>query len=288
MTIPNAAETGAPAAAPNETPAVAPPAPAPAAAPPAPAKAEPATAAPSAASTEEKVAPPAPAIPVLDAESDEIPENDELFQLSKKALNARLTRHTKRELRDRFGTDDFDQIKIRLDKLALFEQEAEAKRLAALSELEREREERQKAEDRARKAEEAYQRSIDAQTFAEYDKTASAALSKHFDSDPDVQAFVTERLKKHVLSLEDGDLKDPQKVFDAWAKEYAAKHPRYAKREEQAPEPKKIALNTGADTERPEREPQPNMRTKTAKPGQANTMSRAEYAAYKRSVGLGG
>src|SRR5260370_36360512 len=43
-------------------------------------------------------------------EEDDIPEDADLLQLSKKALNARLLRHTKKELRERFGTDDLDDV----------------------------------------------------------------------------------------------------------------------------------------------------------------------------------
>ena len=76
----------------------------------------------------------------------EIPGDAELLTLSKRAFNSRLDRHTKAELRSRFGTDNPDEIKTKLDQLATYEAERETARLAALSDLERANEAKARAE----------------------------------------------------------------------------------------------------------------------------------------------
>lgn len=227
----------------------------------------------------------------LGEDDDEIPETAELIQLSKSALTKRLARHSKKELRDAFGTDDIAEIKSKLAKHDEYAAKAEEERRAQLTKEQKLQEDLEREKKRAEKAERELQSTVDRQAFAEYDQVAKGIFDKYFDDDPDTREFVESRLKKHVASLDDKDApadpKKAEKVFDKWAKEYAEKHPKYAKKapEEPKPEPKKIALNTGASPTKPEKG-DPKAVTKTARPGQANTMSKAEYAAYKRQNGI--
>lgn len=218
-------------------------------------------------------------------EEDELPENAELLELSKQALNKRLMRHTKKELRDRFGTDDFDKIKADLDELSDLRSKEEDRRRAALSEQERLKEDRDREKKRADDAERKLRDTVDSQTFAEYDRTAENVLAEHID--PEAMELAVVKLKKHVLSLDDDELKNPKKLFGDWAKEFAKKNPKFAKTVEQPPEPKKIPLQTGANINAKKDKGDPELANKTAKPGQVNSMSKAEYAEYKRQRGLG-
>jgi hypothetical protein len=247
-----------------------------AAAPPAPEpKKEPAKAEPPAAKKE-------PA--QLSEDDDDIPENADLIQMSKAALTKRLARHTKKELRERFGTDDLDKIKTDLKELETLRAESEERRRAALSELQKSQEDAKKEKERADKAEKKYQQALDAQTFAEYDRDALDSISTLVA--PKHAKRALRELKEHVLTLEEADLKKPKKVFDAWAKEFVKENPEFAK---PAPEePKKVGLTTGgsANAKGTQVKSKTDLTTKTPKPGQANSMSRKEYAEYKRSVGL--
>ncbi len=227
----------------------------------------------------------------LSGDGDDVPEDGKLFKLSAAALTKRLARHSKKELREHFGTDDPEEIKAKLAKFGEYEKKAEEERRQALSDKEKSDEDLRKEKERADKAEAAYQRAIDAQTFSEYNATATKVFDKYFEADEDTREFVTSRLHKHLLSLDDkeapADAKKAEKYFDKWAKDYAEKHPRYAIKveEEKKDEKQKISLSTGANPNRPEKG-DPNLVTKTAKPGQANSMTKTEYAAFKRSQGL--
>lgn len=230
----------------------------------------------------------------LSGDGDEVPEGK--FKLTTAALNKRLARHSKKELRDHFGTDDPEEIKAKLAKFSEYEAKAEEERRKALSDKEKADEDLRKERERAEKAEAAYQRAIDAQTFSEYNATADKVFDKYFEADEDTREFVMSRLHKHVLALDEkdapNDAKKAAKLFDKWAKEYAEKHPKYAIKaavvEDETPDAKavkKITLSTGSNPDRPERG-DPALTTKTPKPGQVNSMTKPEYAAYKRSQGL--
>jgi len=216
-------------------------------------------------------------------EDDELPEDEQLLQLSKRALTTRLNRHTKKELKERFGTDDYDDIKAKLDKLAAFEDQAEKARLKSLSDLERAKEETKAEKARADAAVAEHQKLLDRQAFSEYDGIGKAAIAKHFADDPDIVEFALDRLKKHVVGLDDADLEKPEKAFDAWAKDYVKKHPKYAK--PAAEEVPTIKLTNGATPQRPEKA-SPTEGSKTARPGAVNSMSKSEYAAFKKQRGL--
>lgn len=213
---------------------------------------------------------------------DEIPTDAKLLALSPAALNKRLDRFSKRQLTEHFGTDNVDQIKGDLAELATMRAKQEESRRAALSEQEKLREDAARERARADENEKKYRNAIDAQAFGEYDRTAESALAKHID--PEAIELATVKLKRHVLSLDDDELTDPDEVFDKWAGEWAKKNPKYA-RAADAPEPKKVKLTTGSSPTKPERSPV-DMTNKTARPGQPNSMSRAEFAAYKRQHGL--
>lgn len=215
-------------------------------------------------------------------EDDEIPEDDTLISMSKQALGKRLDRHTKKELRERFGTDDVEKIKADLAELKTLREERENKRRAELSENERLKEDLAKEKKAREEAEARAQRTVDAQTFAEYDRDATSTLSE-LVAPKHVKRALRE-LKEHILTLDDADLKKPKKVFEQWAKEFVKENPEFAKPSPE--EPKKIKLSTGADPNAKREKGDAQLAHKTAKPGQANSMSKAEYAQYKRERGL--
>ena len=101
-------------------------------------------------------APPPPVVPPAGGDSasravtigddGDIPADAELLTLSKGAFKSRLARASRAELKERFGTDNPEEITAQLEELKTFKAEKEATRLAALSELEREKEARLAAE----------------------------------------------------------------------------------------------------------------------------------------------
>ncbi len=215
-------------------------------------------------------------------DDDEIPEDASLLQLSKPALAKRLARHTKSELKERFGTDDPEQIKSDLAELAVFRSEKEATRIANLSEVEKAKEAQKAAEKRADDAEKKAQKAVDSQVFSEYDREAATAVGEHVA--PKFMKFAIRALKEHVLTLDEDELAKPEKVFAAWAKDFVKENPELAL--QGAPEPKKIALNTGGDPNARREKSPLDMATKVPTPGKPNSMSKGEYAQYKRQRGL--
>lgn len=221
----------------------------------------------------------------LDAETDEVPDADQLFKLSKKALAARLARHSKNELRTIFGTDDVEKIKADVAELATHRAEKEKTRLANLSEQERLKEEKEQEKRRADAAEAKLEAERDARIFSEYDGAAEKILGKYLDEEA-LELGLT-KLKRHVMALDESDLKDTDKVFESFAKDYVKKHPKYAKgSEEERPAPVRVPLTTGGGGGKRPEASNPNLTQKTPKPGQVNSMTKAEYSAYKRQRGL--
>ncbi len=217
----------------------------------------------------------------IDAEGD-IPTDANLLKLTPAALTKRLDRYSKKQLSEHFGTDDVEKIKSDLAELATARQEREEARRAALSKEEKLKEDLEREKKRAEKAEADHKRVLDAQAFSEYDRSAEVVLAKHVD--PELVDVAVIKLKKHVLGLDDDELLEPEKVFEQWAKDWTKKNPKYARASEAPPPPKK-PLTTGADPHRPEKA-KVDLAQKTARPGQPNSMTRAEYAAYKRQHGL--
>lgn len=186
----------------------------------------------------------------LMADDDEIPEDAELLELTNTALKRRLERHTKAELRNRFGTDKPDEIKAKLDRLAELEGAEEARKREAMSEKERlendlktERRAREDAERRARMAE-------DDRVVEKEGDRISRLLGRHIEieDDEDFREAVFKKLARHLksefteeemLNLKDGEI-------EKWAKNYIKDHPRHAKEVQAAI--KKEPFTNGGDT----------------------------------------
>lgn len=219
-------------------------------------------------------------------EDDELPEDSELVSMSKQALTKRLDRHTKKELRERFGTDDYAKIKADLDELAGFRAKREEERKASLTKEQKLQEERDAEKRRADEAEAKLARERDSQVFAEYDATAKEVFTDKVA--PKHVKRAMRELKEHILSLDDAEAptepKKAKKVFEKWMKDWLEENPEFAK--PAAEEPKKIKLSTGADPNAKREKGDPNLAHKTPKPGAVNSMSKAEYAQYKRERGL--
>lgn len=237
------------------------------------------------AKTAEKPAPAEKSAPKALGADDELPEDGELFQLSRQALAKRLDRHTKRELRERFGTDDFDTIKAKLDAAEKYEQEREEKRRAALTREQRLKEDKAKAEARAQEAETKLQEERDRIEVREVDHTVRSILPKFIRDDKASMKFATFELKQYVLGLDDDEVGDPEKVVEEWAQKFVEEYPQFA-REGAAPQAKEVPLDTGTRPQRPE--PLKGGTEKDPRPGRPNSMTRAEFAAYKRRLGLSG
>jgi hypothetical protein len=113
----------------------------------------------------------------------DIPEDADLIELSPKALKDRLRRASRADLKQRFGTDDPDQIKKDLDELATLRKEKKESELAKLGELEREKKLREEAEGRATQAEQRAKRVQEDRIFDREENHLARLFGKHLDED---------------------------------------------------------------------------------------------------------
>jgi hypothetical protein len=224
---------------------------------------------------------------------DEIPEDAELLELSKTALNSRLKRHTSRELRERFGTDDTAEIKKKLDRLVALEAEEEARKREAMSEKDRLESDLRAAtareEDLNRRI-----RMMETDRIVSYeDNRISKIAHRHIDSDPEMTEVVFKKFSSHLKSEFAEQLKDPKfdvpdKDIEKWFKKFADEHPKFARSVAERPTPEKRPLNNGADTrETPAAENKSGAANaqKNFSPSSQNAMTRLEARAAAAKQG---
>jgi len=247
---------------------------------PAKAKTEAAPAKPAAVKTEEP-AKAGPARHTVKDDDEEIPETADLLELSPRALNGRLARHTKKQLRDYFGTDDITEIKAKLDRAQELETKEEERRRADLSEKEKLAEDLKKSNARAESAERKHheaveQRMVDQEDLRIKDIAGEYVKLKHYKY---VSRDLAEFLLSEYSEKELSEVKDT--TLRKWFKAYLEENPEFAKADaETASAPMaKVPLDNGANPKRPDAGASSgNAGAKTAKPGQPNSMTKKEIS----------
>lgn len=234
------------------------------------------------AKAEPKVTPEAKQPKKLSGDDDEIPEDEDLLQMSPRALKARLTRASKSQLKEAFGTDDIEAIKKKLAAGEEYEAKKEEDRKATLSKEEKLKEERDAALKEARETKTALEASKIANIVEKQDTRMSRIAGNHLD--PDYIESELPRLARAVLkAVEDGD-KKLLKNEDAWIENYfkerVAAKPKLGKDfgstpEGGTPEPKKLPFTNGAGGSRPTPAGTSGS-PKTGAPGKPNSMSDKE------------
>lgn len=292
VTPPAAAPAVTPPAAPAPTPA------APPAAPPPPAAASAATPPPEAR--------PVANVPTrkLIGDEEDIPADVDLLEMSARGLKSRLQRHTKKELKDRFGTDDPDAIKSQLDELAQYKAREEEQRLAQMNELERERELRAKAEARATAAETRAAQVQENQVVERTDRRIMRYAAEYLD--PDYLDVELPKLARHIANLSEDELRDPDAMLTGYFEQRVKDKPKIGKAYGAAPpEPpaegaapaagappaapptKIVPFSNGANAAPPAQLPSSGeVLQKTAAPGKPNSMTDAEYRQFKTQQGI--
>jgi hypothetical protein len=182
---------------------------------------------------------------------DEIPEDAELLELSKTALTSRLKRHTARELRERFGTDDTNEIKLKLERLATLEAEEETRKREAMSEKERLEADLRTAQTEKEDLNRRLRMMENERVVQHEDVRITKIAHKYIDGDEDTTEVVFRRFASYLKAEHGDQLKDPNfnvpdKEIDKWFRKYAEDHPKHAREQKAAPE--KRPLNNGADT----------------------------------------
>lgn len=234
----------------------------------------------------------------LDDSTDDIPPDADLLELSTKALKSRLDRHSRAQLKERFGTDDPAAIKTRLDKLEAMEKAEEDKRLAEMTENDRLKEQLA-TETRAREhAETRYRDMRERQMLEQEDRRVFSVTEKYIK--PKMIKRWLPDLAAHIASMDEDELKDPDAVIEAWCKKQVEEFPEIAKdfvvtttaeataaAEAAAAAAKaaapKVPITTSTDGSRAAAPPQSGTSTmKTAAPNRQNSMTDSEWRQYKR------
>jgi hypothetical protein len=212
---------------------------------------------------------------------DDVPAEGELFQLSRGALKSRLERYSRRQLRERFGTDDPDAIKVKLDRAAELERQEDERKRAAMSEQDRLKADLAAAELRNQETEARLREVTDQRTYDAAETRLSRIAERFIDPDyvdPELTAYAkhlrTAYSKEDLAKLSDADI---EKYF----KERVEKKPKLAKDFGVAPPKPPVApLNNGVTTnDKPPPAPPPN--GKKFAPGAGLTPQQARAEASK-------
>lgn len=238
------------------------------------------------------------------AEGD-IPEDADLIEMSPRALASRVARATKAQLKERFGTDDPEQIKRDLEEVKTLREEKRKAEEAKLSEIERANKRAQEAESRATAAEVRARAEAEGRIFDQFDSRMNRIASKLIDDD--YAEAELNRFAKHLVdtyeekALEAWDAEKLKAVATEWFGERIKAKPKLArdyedkKREELLKEIKadaktggksvKVTNGAGKTAEDGGGPPPASGGAKTFAPGKPNSMTDAEVRAEKRKNG---
>lgn len=224
----------------------------------------------------------------IGADDDDIPDGDELIQMSPKALKARLTRATSSALKEAFGTSDIETIKKMVEKAKKADEKAEEERRASLSEQERLKEDRDREKARADAAEARFTAAERQRIVEKQDARITRLAEKHLDPDYIESEFprLARDLGKAFKAKDPKLLKNEEAWIDKWFEKRVAEKPKLGKNyqgpaatQETEPKeepPKKVLMNNGVATHKPDPAKSGTTTNKTAKPGQPNSLSDRE------------
>lgn len=211
-----------------------------------------------------------------------------MVQIPMAAFKKRLNRYNKTQLKEAFGTDDVEDLKSRLAEHGELKAQSEKQRIATLKkeeqlaeELAKERKLREEMEHRANQL-------AEDREYREADQEIRQLAESYVKPGKFVKLAMVE-FAEYVRELDDDEAEKlkPRDVR-AWFEKYAKENPDLAKPDkagEKKPEVKKPISHGAGDQGSPPAAPA-GVGGKTPRPGAANSMTDAEYRAYKASLGL--
>lgn len=197
------------------------------------------------------------------------------------AFKKRLNRYTKSQLREAFGTDNVDELKEKLTEHGKLKAKSEEERRKQLAKEEQLAEDLRKEKTAREKAEQTATRYREEREYQEAESDVQRLAKKYVD--PDYIDYVVFKLGSHIRDLdvdEANRLKETD--LEKWLKGFAEDHPKYSKgtKDERKAEIKKPLTHGAGDPGSPN--PTQSAGGKTARPGQPNSMTDAEYREFKR------
>ncbi len=216
---------------------------------------------------------------------------DGYLKISVQTFKRRMGRYSKVQLREAFGTDDVDDIKARLGEHAKLKAKAEDDHKKTLAKEEALALERDKEKTRADRAEARAAQLAEEREFHEADSEVRAAAEKHVKPGKLSKLAVYE-FGEHVRDLDDDEAaKLTKRDVDKWFADWAKENPDYARTAKDDKDKKddkgvRKPMEHGAGDAGAAPKAADSPGGKTARPGQANSMSDDEYRQFKRSQGL--
>lgn len=219
----------------------------------------------------------------LSGDDDDIPEEEDLLQMSPRALKARLARASKSQLKEAFGTDDVESIKKKLAAGDEYEKKKEEDRKATLSKEEKLKEERDLALKEAKETKSLLDIERTARVVEKQDTRITRIAEGHLKP-KHVAKFLPELAKALLKAADEGDrklIKNEEAWIDSWFKQQVEEDPVFGKdygKEDDTkdkPEVKRLPFNNGANGQRPAPAGTSGS-PKTAAPGKPNSMSDKE------------
>lgn len=238
---------------------------------------------------------PEPRKHALGKADEEIPEDADLVEMTPRQLRSRLDRHTKAELKERFGTDSYDEIKKKIDRAEELEKAEEERKRAAMTEAEKLKADLEAEREAHKKTKERADTLYAQRDFDRVDSRMTRVAEKHIDPDylevelPKLAAWILENFDdKEAAKITDAQLdkyfKERLEAKPKLAKDYDEKVAKAAAKEDK----KKVGANNS-----PKEENRPGEKRngdtspaegKTFKPGQQNTMSKQEAKQKMREM----
>lgn len=184
---------------------------------------------------------------------DPAPDADGMFHLSSKNFTKRIARMAAKELRKVFGTSDIDKItaerreheELKKEKAERDKKEDEARR-AAMKEEERLKEDNAKLAKRTKELEAALEAKDEERIVDRQQHYLEGVAAKVVDGDSVDYALA--KFKRHIRGISNREVEAmDEKAVAAWFADWAKANPKHAREAASEPkqEPKKVPLSTG-------------------------------------------
>lgn len=253
---------------------------------------------------------------LLDGEGNDLPDDAELYEISRSNFKKRLQRANSSQLKQAFGTDNVEEILAWKQQNEDYKKREEEAKLAQMTEADRYRTQFERSQNEASHWRQQFEQLQEQHMLREQDRQVMGLVAKHVD--PDCLDFVTQQLAMHLQTLEEDEMRDPQTYITSWVGQYIKDHPKYGvgpaqpvapaappAGSMQAPglpqgvhqvqipgqgghgAPRQVPMHNGAGAGRPQNAvPAGQLANKTAAPGQPNSMTDDEWRSFKRAQGF--
>lgn len=250
---------------------------------------------------------------LLDGDGSDLPEDAEIYEISRSNFKKRLQRATTAQLKNAFGTDNIEEVLAWKTQNEEFKKREEEAKLAQMTEADRYKTLHEKSEQQASYWKTQYEQLQEQYQTREQDRQVMGIVARHVKSK--CLDYVSQELAKHLQTLEEDDMRDPQAYIDQWTSAFVKENPEFGVQQAApaatppAPQgnvqqiqvpgqpqahangtngaPRQVPFTNGPQAGRPQNAvPAGSLSNKTAAPGLPNSMTDDEWKRYKRDHGF--